>query len=448
MRSFWPPPSCCKPVRAGAWPRSGEAPAPRCSWGAGRRPRSSRRSRGGPPGSSSESRSPSRSCRPRAGRRARCSKATSPLLRRFKRRRCPCKPRRRNRNSNLRPRRRPIADRHPAYVLLEDGAWFPGISPLPFEPAYAEVVFTTNLSGYQEVFTDPPYLGQLVVMTAPLIGNYGINPEDVESDRPRVAGVVVRELSLKPSNWRATGGLLDWLAAANVPIVADVDTRQITRHIRSKGAMRGVVALGEAPSDDVRAALAQSPSMDGLDLASAATIGREFVEGPALASHHVVAYDFGMKRNILRLFVRHDCRVTVVPAATPAARVRELEPDGLFLSNGPGDPAAVTYAISTIRDLADGTLPIFGICLGHQLLGLALGGETVKLPYGHRGGNHPVRDLHTGQVLITSQNHGFAVRGDTGGVPGARALEVTHLNLNDGTVEGVRHREADRKSTR
>jgi carbamoyl-phosphate synthase small subunit len=326
-------------------------------------------------------------------------------------------------------------------VLLEDGAWFLGTAPLRFEPTYAEVVFTTNLSGYQEVFTDPSYLGQLVVMTAPMIGNYGINPEDIESDRPRVAGVVVRELSVKPSNWRATGALAEWLADARVPIVTDVDTRQLTRHIRSKGAMRGAVALGERPTDEVRAALAASPSMDGLDLATQATITGEFVEGQSGARRHIVAYDFGMKRNILRLFLQHDCRVTVLPAQAPAARVRELEPDGLFLSNGPGDPAAVTYAIKTLRELADGSLPIFGICLGHQLLGLALGGETVKLPYGHRGGNHPVRDLATGQVLITSQNHGFAVQGDTTGVPGAKALEVTHLNLNDGTVEGVRHRE-------
>lgn len=326
-------------------------------------------------------------------------------------------------------------------MLLEDGAWFPGTAPLPFDSTCAEVVFTTNLSGYQEVFTDPSYLGQLVVMTAPMIGNYGINPDDVESDRPRVAGVVMRELSAQPSNWRSTGNLLDWLAQARVPVVDEVDTRQLTRHIRSRGAMRGVMALGAEPSDAVRQQLAASPSMDGLDLASVATIATEYVEGSASAKRHIVAFDFGMKRNILRLFVQQDCRVTVVPASTSAARVRELEPDGLFLSNGPGDPAAVGYAIDTIRDLADGDLPIFGICLGHQLLGLALGGETVKLPYGHRGGNHPVRDVHTGQVLITSQNHGFAVKGDTGGVPGAKALEVTHLNLNDGTVEGVRHRE-------
>ena len=278
-------------------------------------------------------------------------------------------------------------------------------------------------------------------MTAPMIGNYGINPEDVESDRPRVAGVVVRELSGTPSNWRSTGTLLEWLSSAKVPLVADVDTRQLTRHIRSRGAMRGVLALGEAPSDAIKAALAASPSMDGLDLASSATIPESYTEGPPNAKHHVVAFDFGMKRNILRLFVQQGCRVTVVPAATTAQQVRALNPDGVFLSNGPGDPAAVGYAISTIRDLADGSLPIFGICLGHQLLGLALGGETVKLPYGHRGGNHPVRDLKTGQVLITSQNHGFAVKGEAAGVPGSKQLEVTHLNLNDGTVEGVRHRE-------
>lgn len=326
-------------------------------------------------------------------------------------------------------------------MLLEDGAWFPGTAPLPFEPACAEVVFTTNLSGYQEVFTDPSYLGQLVVMTAPMIGNYGINPEDVESDQPRVSGVVVRELSVHPSNWRSTGSLLDWLAAARIPIVADVDTRQLTRHIRSKGAMRGVLATGAAPTEEARARVMAAPRMDGLDLASAATIPTEYESGPTDARHHVVAFDYGMKRNILRIFAQNGCRVTVVPASTSSARVRELAPSGVFLSNGPGDPAAVGYAVRTIRELADGSLPMFGICLGHQLLGLALGGETVKLPYGHRGGNHPVRDLKTGQVLITSQNHGFAVRGDTGGVPGAKSLEVTHLNLNDGTVEGVRHME-------
>lgn len=326
-------------------------------------------------------------------------------------------------------------------MLLEDGACFTGTAPFPFEPTCAEVVFTTNLSGYQEVFTDPSYLGQLVVMTAPMIGNYGINPDDVESDRPRVAGIVTRELARRPSNWRATGGLVEWLERAAVPVVTEVDTRRLTRHIRSCGAMQGVMGVGETPGAEARERLAASPSMNGLDLASRATISAEHAEGPPHARHHIVAYDFGMKRNIVRLFLRHGCRVTVVPAGTSAARVRELEPSGVFLSNGPGDPAAVDYAVRTIRELADGSVPIFGICLGHQLLGLALGGKTEKLPYGHRGGNHPVRDLKTGQVLITSQNHGFAVRGNSTGVEHVKSLEVTHLNLNDGTVEGIRHRE-------
>jgi carbamoyl-phosphate synthase small subunit len=205
--------------------------------------------------------------------------------------------------------------------------------------------------------------------------------------------------------------------------------------------MRGIVAEGEKPSDEARSLLAQSPKMEGLDLASIASCTAERSSGSPKARHHIVAYDFGMKENILRMFSTVDCRVTVVPAQTPAARVRELEPDGLFLSNGPGDPAAVTYAFPVIRELAESGLPTFGICLGHQLIGLAFGAETVKLPYGHRGGNHPVRETKTGQVLITSQNHGFAVRGTTKDVIGAKELEVTHLNLNDGSVEGLRHRE-------
>lgn len=330
-----------------------------------------------------------------------------------------------------------ITDR-PAFVLLEDGAWFAGTTARPIDPAYGEVVFTTNITGYQETFTDPSYLGQVVVMTAPMIGNYGINREDMESDRPQVSGVVVRELSRHPSNWRATLSLDDWLATAGVPVIEGVDTRRLTRHLRERGAMRGVVAEGREPGRELTARLLASPSMTGLDLASRATVRerREEGQGP-----HVVAYDYGMKRNIVRMLVQAGCRVTVVPAATSAAEVRELRPDGLFLSNGPGDPAAVRYAMSSIRELADSGLPTFGICLGHQLIGLAYGGETAKLPYGHRGGNHPVRDLRSGHVLITTQNHGFAVVGDAAGVPGASGLAVTHLNLNDGTIEGVRHRE-------
>ncbi len=326
----------------------------------------------------------------------------------------------------------------PAFVLLEDGAWFSGTTARPIEPAFGEVVFTTNLTGYQETFTDPSYLGQIVVMTAPMIGNYGVNPEDMESEHPQVSGVVVRELSRHPSNWRATMSLDQWLTGASVPVIEGVDTRRLTRHLRERGAMRGVVAEGRAPGRELTARLLASPSMEGLDLASRASVREPWSEGEG---PHVVAYDYGMKRNIVRMLVAAGCRVTVVPAETPAPQVRELNPDGLFLSNGPGDPAAVEYAIRNVRELAGGGLPTFGICLGHQLVGLAFGGTTAKLPYGHRGGNHPVRELRTDRVLITTQNHGFAVVGDAEGVPGAAGLEVTHLNLNDGTIEGVRHRE-------
>lgn len=302
-------------------------------------------------------------------------------------------------------------------------------------------MFTTNLTGYQEVFTDPSYIGQIVTMTAPMIGNYGVNPEDLESGKPQVQGILVRESSQGYSSWRASGSLEDWLAGKGIPVVDGVDTRRLTRHLREKGAMRGIVAEGANPTEEARSRLARSPRMEGLDLASIASCTGERTVGRSDARHHIVAYDFGMKENILRMFSTVDCRVTVVPAQTPAGRVKELEPDGLFLSNGPGDPAAVTYALPVIRDLARSGLPIFGICLGHQLIGLAFGGETVKLPYGHRGGNHPVRETKTGKVLITSQNHGFAVRGTTKDVIGSKELEVTHLNLNDGSVEGLRHRE-------
>ena len=334
-------------------------------------------------------------------------------------------------------------ERQPAYILLEDDTWYRGATSALFPITPAEVVFTTNLSGYQEVFTDPSYTGQIVVMTAPMIGNYGINTEDLESARPTVAGVVVRELSRLASSWRATGTLDEWLASSGIPVVSEVDTRRLTRHIREKGAMRGVMACGEAPADDARRILMASPSMEGLDLASAVTCKVWETVGADDARFKVVAYDYGMKRNIVRLLVASGCQVTVVPADTPAAKALERKPDGVFLSNGPGDPAAVTYAPPIIRDIAATGTPIFGICLGHQILGLAFGAQTVKLPYGHRGANHPVRELASGRVLITSQNHGFAVQGEAGGagVPGAPLLEVTHRNLNDGTVEGVRHRE-------
>lgn len=330
---------------------------------------------------------------------------------------------------------------HPGFLLLEDGTLFRGRLASEAPLTVAEVVFTTNMTGYQEVFTDPSYRGQIVVMTAPMIGNYGINDEDPESARPQIAGVVVRELSRGFSNWRADGDLGSWLAAARVPILDGIDTRRLTRHLRSAGVMRGVISAGTEVTDEARGALAACPDMEGLDLASVVSTDERYTSGASDAPWHIVAYDYGIKRNILRLFEEQGCRVTVVPSRTTAAEALELEPDGVFFSNGPGDPAAVDYAPSAIRGIAERGVPVFGICLGHQLIGLTFGGSTVKLPYGHRGGNHPVKELASGRVLITSQNHGFAVAGTQEGVPGAPALEVTHVNLNDGTIEGLRHRE-------
>jgi carbamoyl-phosphate synthase small subunit len=297
------------------------------------------------------------------------------------------------------------------------------------------------MAGYQETFSDPSFRGQIVVMTAPMIGNYGINTEDPESARPQVAGVVVRELSNAYSNWRAEGDLLSWLRSAEIPVLEEVDTRRLTKHLRTVGVMRGVIGAGAEPARDALTALDACPSMEGLDLATRVSTTEAYTWGDPGAKYHIAAYDYGIKRNILRLFAQNDCRVTVVPAQTPAEEVLELEPDGVFLSNGPGDPAAVDYAPRAIREIAGKGVPMFGICLGHQILGLTFGAETVKMPYGHRGGNHPVKEVATGRVLITSQNHGFAVAGTEAGIPGAPDLEVTHVNLNDHTVEGLRHKQ-------
>jgi carbamoyl-phosphate synthase small subunit len=304
----------------------------------------------------------------------------------------------------------------------------------------AEVVFTTNMSGYQEVFTDPSYRAQIVVMTSPMIGNYGVNGEDPESTRAQVSGVVVRELSTTFSNWRAGGGLAGYMAKADIPILYDVDTRRLTRHLRTVGVLRGVIGAGDTPDETAKAALAACPSMSGLDLASLVSTSTAYSWGNPGASTHIVAYDYGIKHNILRLFEDRDCRITVVPSTATAAEVLALKPDGVFLSNGPGDPEAVTYAMENIRGIADKNVPVFGICLGNQLIGLTYGATTFKLPYGHRGGNHPVKELATGKVLITSQNHGFAVKGTADAIPGAPDLEVTHVNLNDGSIEGLRHK--------
>lgn len=329
-----------------------------------------------------------------------------------------------------------------AVLLLEDGRAFRGAPLGARGTAFGEAVFNTSMTGYQEVLTDPSYAGQLVAMTAPLVGNYGTNDEDGESDRPQVAGFVVHEAPPRHSSWRATRSLDDYLTEHGVVAIEGVDTRALTRHLRERGAMRGAIAPGGADLDGLRERILAQPRMEGLDLACGVSTEREYrvpAEGPR--RFRVLAYDFGVKSHSLRLLAERGCDVTVLPGSTPAERILEAEPDGLFVSNGPGDPGAVGQALEAIRRLSERGVPVFGICLGHQLVARAFGGRTYKLLYGHRGGNHPVRRLDDGLVEITAQNHGFAVRGDEDGIPGAPGLRVTHLNLNDGTVEGLEHRE-------
>lgn len=315
-----------------------------------------------------------------------------------------------------------------------------------------EVVFNTSLAGYQEVFTDPSYAGQIVTMTYPLIGNTGINPEDVESERPQVSGVVVREYFDFYSNFRASGSLGDWLKSHKIMAIQGIDTRMLTRMIRTQGAMRSILSTMDLEDGSLLKKVERSPQMSGLDLATKVTCAVPYqwteTDGTPFAlptvghrlekerRFHVVAYDFGIKRNILRRLVTYGCDVTVVPAGYPAGDLLARNPDGVFLSNGPGDPAAVRVAIENIKALI-GRCPIFGICLGHQLLALALGGKTYKLKFGHRGGNHPVKNLGTGKIEITSQNHGFAVDSES---LNPAEIEITHVNLNDNTNEGFRHR--------
>jgi carbamoyl-phosphate synthase small subunit len=338
-----------------------------------------------------------------------------------------------------------------AVLALEDGTWFRGLAAGADGVAGGEVVFNTSMSGYQEVLTDPSYAGQIVTMTCPEIGNYGVSAHDGESQAPHVAGFIVREQSPIASNWRAEGTLRDYLIANRIVAIADIDTRALTRKLRSGGVMRGVIVTGDQLDPDALVERARAlPKMEGSDLVRDVTTGSPFdwpVEDPGefgiapgrLAKRRlkIAAYDFGMKRNILRRLSAHGCDVRVYPATAPAADLLATSPDGVFLSNGPGDPAVLTYAIDNAKTLVESGVPVFGICLGHQVLGLAMGGSTFKLKFGHRGGNHPVKKLETGKVEITSQNHGFAV--DPATLPADVA--VTHLNLYDGTVEGLRHRE-------
>ncbi len=335
------------------------------------------------------------------------------------------------------------------YLALSDGKIFEGNHFGAEGEVDAEIVFNTSMCGYQEVITDPSYRGQMVVMTYPLIGNYGINPQDFESDRPHLSGFIIKELSGVASNWRSRGRLEDFLKEFNIIGIQGIDTRALTRRIREQGAQQAVLSTVTRDPEELIRKARNSPGIAGKDLAKEVTCQSpyDWEEGewdifsgePSRKSvdkkFFVVAYDFGIKRNILRKLVSAGCRVRVVPASTAAEDVLALNPDGVFLSNGPGDPEGVTYAIKNIKFLV-GKIPIFGICLGHQILNLALDGKTFKLRFGHHGGNQPVMDTRSGKVEITSQNHGFAVTQESIG----SLIDVTSINLNDQTVEGIRHK--------
>jgi carbamoyl-phosphate synthase small subunit len=345
----------------------------------------------------------------------------------------------------------------PAILALEDGRAFNGRAAGAITRRGGEVVFNTSLTGYQEVFTDPSYAGQIVCLTYPHIGNVGANLDDEESARPYIESLVVREFSQISSNWRSAETTQLYLNRHKIPVIWDIDTRALVRHIRSVGALRGVVSTDGTPVEQLIFEAKQLPGMAGQELASRVSCAKSYGwdkgsvevatspwseqmgESDAHAEtrkHRVVAYDYGIKRNILRLLVDHQCEVYVVPAQTSAEDVLEMKPDGVFLSNGPGDPEPITYAVENIKKLI-GHVPVFGICLGHQLCGLALGGKTFKLKFGHHGSNHPVKNLLTEQVEITAQNHGFCV--DPESLPSSK-VEITHVNLNDHTNEGMRHK--------
>jgi carbamoyl-phosphate synthase small subunit len=326
-----------------------------------------------------------------------------------------------------------------ARLVLEDGTVFEGESFGSTANAIGEVVFNTSLTGYQEIATDPSYRFQIVVMTYPHIGNYGVEAAVEQSEEPQVAGFVVRDVIREPSNAASAMPLPEYFERTRITAISGIDTRALTRKIRSEGAMRGIITTEEQRSvDSLVSEVRAAPSMSGLDLVQRVTALRPFVfdEQPAQAKRRIAVYDFGVKRDILRQLVRQDCAVTVYPATTHADEILNAKFDGVLLSNGPGDPEPVTYAQENIRHLV-GKIPLFGICLGHQLLGLALGGRTYKLKFGHRGGNHPVKDLRSGRVEITAQNHGFSVDPDS---LSENDIEYTHINLNDQTLEGFRHR--------